>query len=228
MTTHRRVAEYMNLPCRCPRQYKHAVCEGDMTRKTAYYTPEYVNRFLAAIKYEMTQSQLAEELQGSNHRLPRMFGAGSMCYCKEVHVHGVRMTCGSCHVEPMENTCEHETNGETSGLSQRHEVFVHEGSTGNSLSDGMLQKQLYLLHSATGHCSVRNMIVALQKRGASQRVLDAAKKFTCAACAERQKLNTKHVASLEALPPKWATVCADGGTWTHVGTKETVGFAVFD
>lgn len=39
MTTHRRVAEFMRLPCRCPRQYQHAVCEGDMARKTAYYTP---------------------------------------------------------------------------------------------------------------------------------------------------------------------------------------------
>lgn len=31
---------------------------------------------------------------------------------------------------------------------------------------------------------------------------------------------------MEPLPPKWATVCADGGTWTHSETNETIGFAV--
>ena len=103
---------------------------------------------------------------------------------------------------------------------------VHEGSKGNHLTDDVLKRQLYLLHAATGHCSTRNMVLALQKRGAGPRVLEAARKFKCSVCEEKKRINHKHVASLEPLPPKWATVCADGGTWTHSETNETVGFAV--
>lgn len=45
------------------------------------------------------------------------------------------------------------------------------------------------------------MVAALQKRGAPEMVLELARKFTCHVCQERHKLNDKHVASLEPLPP---------------------------
>ena len=106
------------------------------------------------------------------------------------------------------------------------EGFVHEGTQGK-MSDEYLKKQLYLLHAATGHCSTRNLVMALKKRGASDRVIKAAEEFQCTICAEKQKLNGKHAATLEPLPPKWAVLSADGGHWTHNNeTKESVGFAV--
>ena len=94
------------------------------------------------------------------------------------------------------------------------------------MPDEHLKKQLYLLHAATGYCSTRNLVLALKKRGASSPVSKAAEEFQCTICAEKQKLNGKHAATLEPLPPKWAMLSADGGHWTHNETKETVGFAV--
>ena len=217
MTTHKRVAEMMNLPCRCPKSYQHAVCEGDITRKSAYYTPEFVQRFVAAIKYEMGCNHLKEEFLGHDTRLPRLFGGGCTCYCKEVHNHGVKMTCGSCHMDPV---------GLVGIPDHVHEGYVHECSPKDPKDDNMIRRQLYLLHAATGHSSVRNMVLSLQKRGASKSVLDMARDFKCSVCETRQKMNTKHVSTLEPLPAKWSVVCADGGTWTHEGSQETVGFAV--
>ena len=87
-----------------------------------------------------------------------------------------------------------------------------------------IRKQLYLLHSATGHCSKKHMIDALKRRGASKEVLQEAEQFTCSVCAERSKVSSRHVASLEPLPPKWATVSADVGHFQHPVTKEHAQF----
>ena len=234
MTTHKRVADMMHMPCKCGRNYQHALCEGNMTRQTAYYTKEFVKRFVAAIKHEMGRKHLVAEMNGET-QLPRHFGEGPSCYCKEVHQHGIKLTCGSCQHDLVQGYMTNEeqpyigvgdTQTTNTGQSQRHELDVHEGSKGNHLTDDVLKWQLYLLHAATGHCSTRNMVLALQKRGAGPRVLEAARKFKCSVCEEKKRINHKHVASLEPLPPKWATVCADGGTWTHSETNETVGFAV--
>ena len=95
MTTHKRVADMMHMPCKCGRNYQHALCEGNMTRQTAYYTKEFVKRFVAAIKHEMGRKHLVAEMNGET-QLPRHFGEGPSCYCKEVHQHGIKLTCGSC------------------------------------------------------------------------------------------------------------------------------------
>ena len=39
---------------------------------------------------------------------------------------------------------------------------------------------------------------------------------------KKRKVSHKHVASLEALPPKWATISGDGGKWIHPNTGEHV------
>ena len=39
---------------------------------------------------------------------------------------------------------------------------------------------------------------------------------------KKRKVSHKHVASLEALPPKWATIGGDGGKWIHPNTGEHV------
>ena len=87
-----------------------------------------------------------------------------------------------------------------------------------------IQKKLYLLHAATGHCSVKHMVGALRKRGAPEEVIRQAEQFKCSVCAERQKVSTRHVASLEPLPPKWATVSADVGHFQHPHSREHVQF----
>ena len=89
-----------------------------------------------------------------------------------------------------------------------------------------IDKQIYLLHAATGHGSMRHLIDALKRRGASEEVLQAAREFKCSVCHEKQRVQPRHLASLEPLPPKWHTVSADVGHWHHPTTGEDVQFLV--
>ena len=87
-----------------------------------------------------------------------------------------------------------------------------------------IMKQLHLLHSATGHSSVRTMIDTLKRRGVSPKVLEVAQRFECSICKERNQPPPRNLASLETLPPKWRTISADIGHWTHPHTGEPVQF----
>ena len=87
-----------------------------------------------------------------------------------------------------------------------------------------IDKRLYLLHSATGHCSTRHMLEALKRRGAPPLVLQRAEQFRCSVCEEKQRVASRHVASLEPLPPKWSTVSADIGHFQHPETHEHMQF----
>ena len=42
LTTHRRLSELLQLPCKCPKHYKHGKCEGVSAQKSELYTKEYV------------------------------------------------------------------------------------------------------------------------------------------------------------------------------------------
>ena len=87
-----------------------------------------------------------------------------------------------------------------------------------------VQKQLYMLHAATGHGSVKSLVDVLRRRNAHPEILKMAQEFKCSVCAEKAKIQPQHLASLEALPPKWHTVSADIGHWRHPRTGEVVQF----
>jgi len=106
------------------------------------------------------------------------------------------------------------------------DFFVGEKDFTSEKDRKVLEQKLYKLHAATGHSSIRNMVIALEKRGAPKHVVEMAKGFWCAVCEEHGKLKPRHAASVEPLPPKWATACADGGHWVHPGNNETYGFAI--
>ena len=89
-----------------------------------------------------------------------------------------------------------------------------------------IKRYLYLLHSATGHGSMRHLYQALKRRNASPQVLELAKTFTCPICDEKKRVPPNRVASLEPLPPKWATISADIGHWKNPHTGEHAAFMV--
>ena len=108
---------------------------------------------------------------------------------------------------------------------------LQEGSQPSSSSkenpkqrDEKIKKQLYLLHAATGHGSVKTLVEALKRRQASEHVLNLARDFSCPVCKEKGRIQSRHLASLEALPPKWHTISADIGHWQHPKTGEHVQF----
>ena len=87
-----------------------------------------------------------------------------------------------------------------------------------------IRKQLYLLHSATGHGSVKSMVTMLKRRNADPQVIKLAQDFKCSICAEKKQVQPRHLASLEVLPPKWHTLSADIGHWKHPVSGEHVQF----
>ena len=99
-------------------------------------------------------------------------------------------------------------------------------STSSKQEEARIMKQLHLLHSATGHGSVRTMVDALKRRGVSERVLEIAQRFQCSACQERKRPPPRNLASLEILPPRWHTISADIGHWVHPRTGEHVQFMI--
>ena len=89
-----------------------------------------------------------------------------------------------------------------------------------------IKKQLYLLHAATGHCSTRHLVMAPKRRNAKPEIIKMAEEFKCSICEERKRVTSRHVASLEPLPPKFQTISADVGHWTHPTSHEQVQFVV--
>eukprot|EP00439_Symbiodinium_sp_Y106_P070844 s93_g12.t1 len=92
--------------------------------------------------------------------------------------------------------------------------------------DERIKRQLYLLHAATGHGSTRYLVDALRRRGASDRVLTLAREFQCSICQERRKVGNRPLATLEPLPPRWSTISADVGHWTHPRSNTPVQFMI--
>ena len=107
---------------------------------------------------------------------------------------------------------------------QRRDLWKRSFTTPGKQMDERIRKQLYLLHSATGHGSTRHMVDALRRRGASARVLELAREFKCSVCQEKRKVGNRQLATLEPLPPRWSTVSADIGHWAHPRTQEQVQF----
>ena len=89
-----------------------------------------------------------------------------------------------------------------------------------------LKRQLYLLHAATGHCSTKHLLEALKRRNAKPEILKLAAEFKRSICEERKRVQPRHVASLEPLPPKFHTISADVGHWRHPDTGEHSQFMV--
>ena len=121
MTSHKRIAELLDLPCRCPKTVEHAKCEGALTDQSAYYTPEMVKRVVLGMFQEFNHGSLVEEMKGKTH-FCSSFGAGTSCVCEDLHYHGSKQ-CGSCleetFLEKRETALVHgETDGKA-GSTQR-------------------------------------------------------------------------------------------------------------
>ena len=214
MTSHARMAEHMQLPCLCGAGQHHAKCEGQLATNSAFYTPNFVKRVAYVLQHEMSQKNLVREMEGQTSLLS-LFGKGGECLCSEVQSHGSDHKCGWCVSREPE---------EMAGAQQEMSCVAMGSRLTSQMSDDEINKKLYLLHAATGHTSTRNMVAALAKRNAPKRVLELAGNFECAICREKGRIQPKHVASLETLPPALATVSADGGKWAHPESGEEVEF----
>ena len=227
MTTHKRLATMLDLPCRCPKGTQHVKCEGSLTGRSAYYTQEFAKRVVAAILQEMTHAMVVQEMSGES-QLPPGFGSGSMCMCDRLRAHGREQVCGACLEGDHQKLCGSAVWDPPPKSFGEHAMMQDSGGSEPKDKNHVehVKKQLYRLHAATGHGSTRHMVEALQKRGAPKHVVQLAKEFSCPICQEKHKVTHKHASSLEPLPPKWSSVEADGGHWIHPVTGEHVEFAL--
>ena len=115
---------------------------------------------------------------------------------------------------------------EEAHVVQRTGAWKNKFKSEREREDEKIKRHLYLLHAATGHGSMRHLYQALKRRNAAPRVLELAKTFTCSICDEKRRVPPQRVASLEPLPPKWATISADIGHWKHPVSGEHVAFMV--
>ena len=95
LTTHKRLAETFEAPCRCPRTYNHGRCTGKQGQGGSHYTPELSFRVARVLVQEMSHSGTLQECQGISY-LCQAFGEGEFCTCGELSMPNNPRTCASC------------------------------------------------------------------------------------------------------------------------------------
>ena len=75
VTTHRRLSEILELPCRCPKAFKHGKCEGSAASKSELYTKEFAKRAAKGIVQELDFTSFMQECKKATF-LPPQFGLG--------------------------------------------------------------------------------------------------------------------------------------------------------
>lgn len=209
----------LHLPCLgdgC--QGHHVRCEGSSTRRSAFYTKQMVRRIVHYMKKDMLKetSDLLDpnkEPQDKGVQLGRY--KNGCCNCHMFKEKGLLQLCPECIIHEqafVEGEQVEESPDEP--MPQAGEL---------SREDRLdWQKKFRLIHGATGHGSLENLIQALKHKQVSEPVLDLAKRFVCEVCEERKKPNPRRVANLEVIPKRWRVALADCAFWRHPRTKQRV------
>ena len=95
-TTHRKLAECMDLPCRC--QERHVLCQGHLTRMSAYYTQDFAKRGCRAMLHEFDSKGLFHEMKGLGKEDNHLQGFPKECTCELVQHHKSEL---QCHVREL-------------------------------------------------------------------------------------------------------------------------------
>ena len=208
--THHMLAERLQNTCSCV-DGKHAVCEGQLTRMTAFYTPEFVRRAVhhmsclhdhVSLRHELNQEEETETNK-------RVLG----CCCKQIHKITKEITCSSC----MHEWCE---------LALVGADEVENPNPLTTEEKDRILKQLSKIHSATGHGSYNLLLKTLQRRQVSPQILEVAKTFRCSACDERKKPDPRRQSNLEIHTDRWRSVQIDTAYWKHPKNKKQIQFTL--
>ena len=94
LTTHKRLAESLELPCRCQKGTSHGRSE-QVEGSGMDYPDAYARRVSRVLLQELTFQDTIQECQGKS-LLCEGFGEGEFCTCGEVNVPGKTRTCPNC------------------------------------------------------------------------------------------------------------------------------------
>ena len=95
LTSQKRMAELMDLPCRCSKHYRHGRCRSQEQTTTSRYTGEYARQVSQALLQELDYTTTFQELRGQSSLLSR-FGEGQRCVCSDVTLPNRPRQCGFC------------------------------------------------------------------------------------------------------------------------------------
>ena len=82
-----------------------------------------------------------------------------------------------------------------------------------------IEAKLQKIHRNTGHGSLKNLVKALEDRGAAKKVIQVAREWSCPVCQHRKRRDPRKFATLEDIPKKWERLQVDMATWVHPRSK---------
>ena len=184
---------------------------------TAYYTEDFARRVCRAILWDKVTPLMFKELRGDKRESYQVVRRPKECTCDCVRHPKSRLSCNLCEygAEMVEGL---------SMVGNDMDVDAEESLT-EEKKDRCL-KQIAMLHRNTGHGPLEHLVRALEARGTGARVVALAKGYECAVCKELGRQVPRPRATLEPLPPKWATIQADVAYWVHPKTGERCQFAI--
>lgn len=225
-STYEQFAKNIHMPCLGKECLgNHKVCEGGLTRKSAFYTQDMAKR----IMHHMTHMETWDSVQGHlreaagtvHEHVPQKKFSADRCCCHLFKDKGITQLCPGC-IFGKHGGCV------TKGPSTSYRMDDHEAMVGDDGDEEMAPQEpeepaapegddlteeqkrewtrkIRLIHGATGHGSNADLVEALKQKGASHSVLKLAKEFVCDVCQERKRPSPRRVATLE-IPKRWKVV----------------------
>ena len=221
-STHEGLTQKIHSPCTCDKkQNPHAVCEGSLTRKSAFYTKEMARK----VVYHMVHLETHEDIQnclsldGNAKQQPKT-SVDVKCWCEDVNRWNEELICSGCMTNPSSLAfVGEEAEGPVVADVEPEGEVVPEVS---SEEERRILKNLSLIHSSTGHGSYASLLKALKARNCSPRVIEIASKFRCSACEEHKRPTPRKRANLEVCAQRWHSIQADVATWKHPKTNKKI------
>ena len=221
-TTSEVFAQKIHCPClRDACQGDHALCEGKLTRMSAFYTSTMVKKLVFHMKRHHTTETVQATLScQSNNRFGSHYDP-DRCNCRLFRDGGLVQVCARCqlqlgkHPKPQRAFVGDEELGDEEGPVGAPEAPEEEF---NPEERKEWEKKIRLLHSATGHGSLEDLRRTLREKGVPRKVLRLASQFKCDVCEERKRPQPRRVATLECIPKRWKILLADCAVWRHPKT----------
>ena len=125
-TTCTRLAETLQLPCRCNPGYAHGTSKGPQFPQGPRHTLEYCKKVAQVMLQELNNAQIQDEMRGQS-TLSEGFGEGTCCACSEVCTSDIRVKCGACR-----ETCQSSVLDVTKATGARQGIKEKEKGTRGS------------------------------------------------------------------------------------------------
>ena len=223
--TDERLARLLHNTCKCqPHELPHAVCEGFITRKTAFYTEEFARRAVHHMSHLVSTSDVQCWIQDGRTDTERSSRFETSCECRKVQLWNRELCCFRCMLGEQGNIFVGEHKDLILGdLNAEEQELVKQVS---AREREKIMSHISLIHSSTGHGSYHLLVQALHKHKASPVVLALAKSYRCSACEERKRPDPRKRANLHVHTDRWRSVQVDAAFWRDPRTKKQYQFVV--